>query len=165
MTRIPRTMLANLEKNRFDEFTAEVFVRGHLRNYTRELRLDVEDVMQAYEKHTGKCAAVPPGPEASGVSSSEEPGDSEPPTQRLEAATLPGRFSELTIGPTQMLAIALVLVGIVVFVSLLSGNRATAEDPAQFPEAGEEQWEIEKDARETRWLLEQPASEPATPDE
>ncbi len=49
VTRIPEASLMSIENNNFDEFPAEVFVRGFLRNYARQLSIPAEDIMQAYE--------------------------------------------------------------------------------------------------------------------
>jgi hypothetical protein len=58
-----------------------------------------------------------------------------------------------------MVAVLLVIVGLVLFVSLLSGNRATAQDPAKFPTNSQDAWELERDVEQTRWLLEQPTAD------
>lgn len=49
VTRIPETSLEAIENNEFDEFPAEVFVKGFLRNYARELQIASDDIMQAYD--------------------------------------------------------------------------------------------------------------------
>lgn len=49
VTRIPESALEHIENNEFDEFPAEVFVRGFLRNYARQLSLSPEDIIQAFE--------------------------------------------------------------------------------------------------------------------
>ncbi|MBO4350124.1 MAG: helix-turn-helix domain-containing protein [Proteobacteria bacterium] len=49
VTRIPESSLMSIENNNFDEFPAEVFVRGFLRNYARQLSIPADDIMQAYE--------------------------------------------------------------------------------------------------------------------
>ncbi len=48
VTRIPVCALRNIESDRFDLFPAEVFAKGFVRNYARELQLSVEDIMLAY---------------------------------------------------------------------------------------------------------------------
>jgi cytoskeletal protein RodZ len=171
MTRISRTMLRHLEHDRFEEFNAEVFVRGHLRNYAREVGADPEKVVHAYERLTSA---------RTGSSSRMKQADAAPRAAKRSAArhtsTKPrarkkparsssspprasiARWSE-RIGPTHMVAVVLVLVGFVLFVSLLSGNRATAQDPAKFPTKSQDAWELERDVEQTRWLLEQPASQ------
>lgn len=53
-TKIPRTSLELLEKDAYDQLPAEVFVRGFLRNLGRELKLDVPQLLSAYEQHTGR---------------------------------------------------------------------------------------------------------------
>ncbi len=49
VTRIPESSLEHIENNEFGEFPAEVFVRGFLRNYARQLSLPASEVIQAYE--------------------------------------------------------------------------------------------------------------------
>jgi cytoskeletal protein RodZ len=49
ITRIPVSALENIENNAFDSFPAEVFVRGFLRNYARQLDIPASEIMAAYE--------------------------------------------------------------------------------------------------------------------
>lgn len=49
ITRIPVSALRNLEEDRFDLFPAEVFAKGFLRNYARELQISTDDVLLAYQ--------------------------------------------------------------------------------------------------------------------
>jgi len=49
-TKISESSLIAIENNAFDEFPAEVFVRGFLRNYARALSLSAEEIMSAYEE-------------------------------------------------------------------------------------------------------------------
>jgi cytoskeletal protein RodZ len=53
VTRIQSHMLQCLEEDRFDEFPAEVFCRGFLRSYARELRMDDEALVDAYLQQRG----------------------------------------------------------------------------------------------------------------
>ncbi len=144
MTRIPRTILLHLEQDRFDEMKADVFVRGHLRNYARELGLDSEILVRGYERAAGLANAVES-------------------REFRRASVVPERPSKnskahwvASIKPTHMFALALVVAAVVLFASLLSGTRATAKDPAQFPQTSGQAWELEQDVQETRWLLERP---------
>ena len=168
MTRIPKTMLAHLEADRFEEYVAEVFVRGHLRNYARELRLDSEMVMQAYERHTGRRRHDP-------LLETKSRSASVAPVRGLQPATVAGpnsaapktsgkrksqsvRATGWSLGllrPSHFVAALLVLLGIIVMFSFLSSNRATAQDPTTFPEVDASAWELEQEIQETRWLLEQ----------
>jgi cytoskeleton protein RodZ len=154
MTRIPRTMIAHLESDRYDEYSADVFVRGHLRSYARELKVDPETLMQAYDRHVGRM----------GLSSDD---NSQGRTAARESiskarASVAGFGSQVTtltqqVRPSHVVAVALVLVFLFVVVNLVIGSRATAKDPAQFPQAAEQEWEVEQAVEETRWALEQPA--------
>lgn len=171
MTRIPKTMLGHLEADRFEEYVAEVFVRGHLRNYARELRIDAETVLQAYERHTGRRRIDPlaeakrlsahtpsklsrmsaaPAVATAGNSLSNSPKASRRPARSSSGSSLSASFR-----PSHIVAVVLVLLGIIVMFSFLSSNRATAQDPTTFPEADASAWEVEQDIQETRWLLEQ----------
>lgn len=49
VTRIPESALEHIENNEFDAFPAEVFVRGFLRNYARQLGISADEIIQAYE--------------------------------------------------------------------------------------------------------------------
>jgi transcriptional regulator with XRE-family HTH domain len=54
ITRIPASSLGHIECDSFDELPAEVFVRGFIRNVSRELGLAGEAIIDAYEIHTGR---------------------------------------------------------------------------------------------------------------
>lgn len=154
MTRIPRTMLSHLEADRFDEYSAPVFVRGHIRSYARELKLDPERIIQAFERHTGTFTPSEdeaPEPKAAARKSISK--------ARKQVAGWRSHVSGVTgqVRAAHLVAVALVLVGLFFVVNLISGSKATAKDPAQFPTASEEEWEVEQAAEETRWALEQPA--------
>ncbi len=160
MTRIPKTMLSHLESDRFEEYEAEVFVRGHLRNYARELRLDPEAILHAYERVTGKLQNSPKVEERKRISlRSRDPESSQTVAPRSVNPSSKGAGSALmnSIRPTHMVAVVLVIFGLLVMLSFLTGNRATAKDPATFPVTSDAVWEIEQEVEQTRWLLEQPA--------
>jgi cytoskeleton protein RodZ len=174
MTRIPRTMLSHLERDRFDEYAAEVFARGHLRNYARELKLDPERVIQAYEQYTGrvrtsaKSLTAPEETKTKKSISKVTRSFSRSRKKSNDASSSGGGWSEhfdrlsSSVRTSHVVAIGLVLVFHFVMVQFLTGSRATANDPAQFPETSEQEWEIEKAADEARWALEQPADEEGT---
>lgn len=155
MTRIPRTMLTHLEGDRYDEYSADVFVRGHLRSYARELKLDPETVIQSFERHTGRFTQ----PESDGPQSREAARKSISKAKK-QVAGFGSQMSSWTrkVRAAHVVAIALVLVFLFFVVNLVTGGQsATAKDPAQFPTATESEWEVEQAADETRWALEQPA--------
>lgn len=137
LTRIPRALLVNLEEDSVDEFQADVFFHGHIRNYARELGLDGESLVRQYDRKPSQA-----------------------PSRSVEVAQKRVRRVSTRrtgfIKPTHMFAIVLVLAGLGVFLSLLSSGRATAKDPAQFPDSEDVSWELEQDVQDTRWLLEQP---------
>lgn len=166
MTRIPRTLLLHLEQDRFEEMRGDVFARGHLRSYARELGLDSEALIRGYERASGVIAppvstelsrpmvsraAVAKAPVSRPISQEK----SSKPTA-VSSRTSMSKHWMSSITATHMFAVALVATAVVLFVSLLSGSRATAKDQAQFPQSNAQAWELEQDVQETRWLLEQP---------
>jgi cytoskeletal protein RodZ len=60
ITKIQASHLQYLEEDRYEEFPAEVFARGFLKNYAKELRLDQDDIIEAYEGQTGRASAIVP---------------------------------------------------------------------------------------------------------
>jgi cytoskeleton protein RodZ len=54
VTRISPRLINALENDDYDAFPAEVFVRGFLRNCGRELRMDDEALVAAYDQRNGK---------------------------------------------------------------------------------------------------------------
>lgn len=60
ITRIQNVWLECIEHDRYDEMPAEVFIRGFLRNYTRELRLDEDVIFDQYLAQTGQLRAIAP---------------------------------------------------------------------------------------------------------
>jgi hypothetical protein len=47
-TKIPEHQILKLERGRFDDLPAEVFVRGFLKSYCRAVGLDVDETLRAY---------------------------------------------------------------------------------------------------------------------
>ncbi len=151
MTRIPKAMLGHLENDRFEEYNADVFARGHLRNYARELGLDSDRVLQAYERQTGRRPKTLDGrsekeAEVNGGKTSARPSA----VLRPSGVALMGRLRA-----SHVVAIVLALVGIFMLWAYFSSTRATAQDPAGFDQEESSEWELEQDVEETRWLLEQ----------
>ena len=58
VTRIPVSALEAIENNDFDSFPAEVFVKGFVRNYARELMISTDEVMHAYDAMRGQKPRV-----------------------------------------------------------------------------------------------------------
>ena len=151
MTRIPRGMLEHLEQDRYEEYVAEVFLRGHLRNYAQELHLNVDEVLQAYERHTGRHRRNP--------LSDTVPGETAPAPTRLRmsgasASAVDVRRWTGNFRRSHFVAAFLVVAGVFLLFSYLSNNRATAQDPAEYQEAEGANWEVDQSVEETRWLLE-----------
>ncbi len=154
MTRIPRGMLEHLEEDRFEEYVADVFARGHLRNYAQELRLDVDEVLQSYERLTGRrrqrTHTTPMERKRVGLGRSSQAGGADTADEIAGVARFFG-----DVRRSHVIAVVLVLAGAFILFGYLSNNRATAQDPAEYQEAEESNWELEQNVEETRWLLEQ----------
>ena len=160
MTRIPKTMLKHLESDRYDEYSAEVFARGHLRAYAREVQLEPEIVLQAFDRHTGRLSPEPESRESSRESISSADSDEENFWDRFDLDQI-----RQTVQPAHIAAALLVIVGLFVVFGVLTGKRATAQKSNEFPEssgAATKDWEMEEDSEKSRWLLEQRSSEENT---
>lgn len=59
ITRIQPSLLEFLEADRFDEMPAEVFARGFVRSCARELRLDPDEIVEAYRAQRGLDSPAP----------------------------------------------------------------------------------------------------------
>ena len=186
VTRIPRTMLEHLEQDLFDEYCAEVFARGHLLNYAREMRLDQEKVLSAYARQTGRARAQEAGQEPLIVAPQIAPAPKarvarakrlasparrpQPPAAKAAASKAASRASVGGLGalvelmrPRHMAGLVLILCALFAAVTLIHNNGATAQHVAKFPDAAKDakdDWALERDVEKTRWLLEQPASLP-----
>lgn len=62
ITRIQPMWLHCLEQERFEEMPAEVFIRGFIKSYARELRLNEEEVFETYLRQTSQYRAAAAGP-------------------------------------------------------------------------------------------------------
>ena len=153
MTRIPKTMLKHLESDRYDEYSAEVFARGHLRNYAREVQLEPEIILQAFDRYTGRLTSTPEVDEEvdEAIPASTSDGD---PFWDIDIDAIQRR-----VQPAHLVAVGLVLVALFVVFGMLTGSRATAQDPNEFPESSaattSDDWEMEKETEKSKWLLEQ----------
>ena len=169
VTRVPRNMLEHLERDRFAEYAAPVFARGHLINFAREVRLDPERVLLAYERQTGlvrpslefEPPVHPPRSRARGRSAET--------TARKPSVAVSKRFPQITrlsefVRPIHMVTALLLMCALFASAFFLNGSSATAQNPAEFSNtsADEEGWSLEKDADQARWFLEQPAAATST---
>ncbi len=169
MTRIPKTMLEHLEADRYEEYPAEVFARGHLRNYAREVDLEPELVLQTFERHTGEgeTETVESG-EAETREDRDESHDHEAsldsggPIDRVEWSQLWDR-----VQPSHLFAAILILAGLFGIFSLTGENRATAQDSNEFPDSertAEQNWNDSLDQRadKSQWLIKNQSAETAS---
>lgn len=138
VTKIQPAMLKFIEEDRFEEFPAEVFARGFVRNYARELRLDVAAVMAAYDVQRGalrKPVAAEPVATAAPIVA--------PSTTRAAAATTP--FSDIAHFFEQgkagrvvyAVAVALLVVGLALSVLVFSSSNSST-GTAAFEPMGEQ---------------------------
>lgn len=162
MTRVPKAMLKHLESDRYDEYSADVFARGHLRNYAREVQLEPEIVLQAFDRYTGRRS-----PKAEHDQESEDSSESasgQEPFWNIDFVAI-----QRQVQPAHLVAVGLVLVALFVVFGMLTGSRATAQDPTEFPEesgAVTDDWqEMEQGAEKSRWLLNQKDAEEESADE
>jgi cytoskeleton protein RodZ len=169
VTRVPRNMLEHLERDRFTEYAAPVFARGHLINFAREVRLDPERVLLAYERQTG---LVRPSlefepPVHPPRSRSRKPATTTRTPSVAVSKRLPkvAKLSEF-VRPIHMVTALLLMCALFASAFFLNGSSATAQNPAEFSNttSDEEGWSLEKDADQARWFLEQPAAAQTTSD-
>lgn len=180
VTRIPRTMLEHLENDRHDEYSAEVFARGHLSNVARELGLDPREVLHHYEGYAGKgssslasspsrtsdvqIAAPPSAPRRPQTADTSRTSSSQRRSVKRVSTTTPrSAHGARNVRPSHVVAVFALLFGIIMLASMIHGNRATANNTATYPEPDQQDWELERDAREARWLLEQPDTTDGAP--
>jgi len=159
MTRIPKAMLKYLESDRYDEYSAEVFARGHLRNYAREVQLEPELVLKAFDRYRGNL-------DETAQLQEELEDDPEAPAEvdRSEVGEpwFDWDLDEITrhVQPAHLVAVGLVVAALFVVFGILafSGQRATAQKTTDFPEGAgtaTDDWEHKDESEESRWLLEQ----------
>ena len=157
VTRIPRNMLEHLEADRFDEYSAPVFVRGHLMNYAREVRLDVGHVLERFERQTGDR----PAPVPTAMATMAQPARQKARRASKKLRRRYPQFSRVSefVRPVHMVAVVLLLCALFASAFFVNGSSATAQNPEEF-EAGQvtDDWALEKDTNQTKWLLEQSAS-------
>lgn len=157
MTRIPKAMLKHLEADRYDEYAAEVFVRGHLRNYAREVQLEPELILKAFDRHTGNLKKTPELEEELDTDAEEESEAVEPLADGTWFDWDVDRVRK-HVQPAHLVAVGLVLVALFVVFGVLTGQRATAQKDTDFSEssgAAADGWQPDEETRESRWELDQ----------
>ena len=63
-----------------------------------------------------------------------------------------------TVRPVHMVSVLLLLCALFASAFFLNGSSATAQNTASFDTPSEDAWDLEKDADQARWFLEQPAA-------
>lgn len=173
VTRIPRNMLEHLERDRFDEYAACVFTRGHIMNFAREVRLDPERVLSAYDRQSGQRRPSqefePPVTKPTrqrripSLTTSARAKAAARQTSRHATTSAHSKQSPLhklleTVRPVHMVTVLLLLCALFASAFFLNGSSATAQNTATFKSPSEDAWSLEKDADQARWFLEQPAA-------
>lgn len=133
-TRIQQSNLLALEEDRFEELPAEVFTRGFLRSFAREIELDENHVVDLYLTQTGGTRALvtaPTEPVAVVRRRQDEPADS------------PERFvaPDNTARVLYVAALAVMIIGLALAVLMISGGDSSAPSTATWQPADvEDNW-------------------------
>lgn len=153
-TRISKTMLAHLENDDYNEYTAEVFLRGHLRNFAREVGLDPDEVIRSYEQYTGRSFRQSSEDTTTTRKRNKTGAANTSSSSSTSDSAVKGFIDKIRV--PHMVGVALVLVGIFILVHFMTGQSATATNRAEFSTETqqEKEWEKEQKADKTRWLLE-----------
>lgn len=162
-TRIPRTSLSHIEDDAFDELPAEVFVRGFLRNAARELRLDDMEVIEAYERTTGRVHTS-----ALSVIAQMEREAARPLGATKLIDTAPRKTSRRfrapsfdhivefvgSARPAYVIGTLVVLLGIALAISVVTSglDRAPTLSLTSAPPA-KASWNVKADGTKARWIL------------
>lgn len=165
-------MLKHLEADRYEEYPAEVFARGHLRNYAREVDLEPELVLQSFDRYTGQVESTVDSDDAeSHATASDSEGsdtslDAPEPLADVEWSGLWNR-----VRPSHLVAGVLMLTAIVTIFSFTGENKATAQGSSDFSEsetAAERGWDdesVDQRADKSRWLMNNQSAETTTQSE
>jgi cytoskeletal protein RodZ len=153
ITRISRAMLAHLERDEYEELPAEVFVRGFLRNVSRELNIDAELTVRAYETYTGSVRR----PAVSSMSvdrhgttaSSPKLVRPRPATERKLPTWASFTSAVGSARPAYVIGSLVVLLGIALVVAVLT---TSGINTAQTAPAGAT-WNVETDSPKATWIL------------
>lgn len=141
ITRIQAAHLQYLEEDRFGEFPAEVFARGFVRNYARELRLDADAIVEAYDAQTGRAVTTIPIVEA---------------VPQAPKSWREGRFAQPSTAGRVLYgaALAVFILGLALSVLVFGGDSSetsAAYQPADYSDAwqpvpaGENDWQTHRE--------------------
>lgn len=123
ITKIQVATLECLENDRFDEIHAEVFVRGFLRAFAREVRVDADAIVASYLEQQGISSAprteVPAPAIAAPVARTPVP-----------ALAEAGNFGRIAYG----VSVAVLVLGLALSVLMFTGER-TSNASAAFQDA------------------------------
>ncbi|TVR03382.1 MAG: helix-turn-helix domain-containing protein [Deltaproteobacteria bacterium] len=126
-TRIQQANLLALEEERFEELPAEVFTRGFLRSYARELGLDEEDVIALYLEGTGRTRELVPAPTAPMPAAPRAAENNDDP-HRLVAPDQTARVLYVA-------ALAVLIIGLALAVLMVTGDDNSAPSTATWQPA------------------------------
>ncbi len=157
ITRISRTTIAHIEADHFEELPAQVFVRGFLRNLAKELKVDADGVIAAYEHHTGRVHK----PALEAIQAPVKPAPAAAPPRRTRIAAplaaarrrLPSseRITEVigSAKPAYVIGslVAMLVLALIASVITTSGVSISEEAPRRAS------WNVKADGPKARWIL------------
>lgn len=138
ITCISRAHIQHLEDDAFEEFQ-DVFARGFIRNYARELGCDSFSVVRSFEQFRSRS-------EVSDVT--------------FNPVKTPAVIHKRDVPYLRIGLILGLLIATLLGVGLMTLSNAEAEDPTSFADEKETDSETTENVRKTRWLLEQPENDP-----
>lgn len=119
-TKIPANLLRALEENEFHKVPRGIFVRGFLRSYAQEVRLDPKAIVEQFIAESGEAAPVvtAPAPAAAAVE------------EHIEEPGIDPNLSESRPGWGYVLIVAALVIAIVSFNRSSLGDRPDVTEPA-----------------------------------
>lgn len=127
ITKIQVSTLECLERDRFDEVHAEVFVRGFLRTFAREVRLDGDTIVAMYLEQQGISSA--PRSEAL-------PRTAAPAVAPLQTLGEPGNLGRIAYA----VSIAAIVFGLALSVLMFTGDRPADASASFESSTGSDAW-------------------------
>jgi hypothetical protein len=157
-TRIPRATLEHIEVDAFEELPAEVFIRGFLRNVARELRLNGQDVIDVYERYSGRVRTPVIDLPSVALAVSRR-AETSPQTQAWRRRFQLPNFDHLVefVGsarPAYVIGTLVVLLGVALAVSVVTSSldRAPALTLTNLPPTSTS-WSARGNGTKARWIL------------
>jgi len=138
ITKIQASHLEYLEADRFEELPAPAYTRGFLKSYAKELRLDTDEMMEAYTRQTGSQVAVP-SKRISLAAAAVLPDVGATDAHGTVATSADGKFADPSrVGRVMYaIAIALLVVGLALSVLVFGGDATSNQTAAVFQQSVE----------------------------